>query len=507
MDDLQVEFHTAEEQAAILAAIKAPDKLVRTLLMMDGGGRVSEIRTLKWDRCDFRKRAVTLKTGKQRGKDKHRTIPMSDRLYAAFDELIRERQKKGKPLKGYVFPSPKDETRPIGRSAVNMQLRRLGDEVPQAGKLKPHKLRHTAATNLAANGAETYQIRDFLGHSDSRVTDIYTHADPEHLRVLINASTPKPSFWERWKARFMPRPRSVINLLTVDTDFIVGRDKERRQIQDAVSRGLHVWVAGPVGSGKTHLLDTLTFAKPTLVIDDCAEFKKSMVAALLHICGDKETAGSMLYQTSDPAKLETKISAESLPNIIKAIKVATRPGEYLLKVGHIDHITPTVIRALESLKDHFTLLVTARSISLDKASLVSDFVKIDLQPLSRPDSLKLIYRLIGDLPVADLDAVMTKLYETADGNPRKLRELCERLRREPYINLDTATEVADGYLGRQTEEIDFSIILLFVLGGFVLLRYIGRVTGEKDLQFVGACIMFVVMFARFFFRSQRRRTL
>lgn len=41
--------------------------------------------------------------------------------------------------------------------------------------------------------------------------------------------------------------------------------------------------------------------------------------------------------------------------------------------------------------------------------------------------------LIGNVPVLDLDAVMTKLYETSDSNPRKLRELCDRLRRELFI--------------------------------------------------------------------------
>jgi hypothetical protein len=144
---------------------------------------------------------------------------------------------------------------------------------------------------------------------------------------------------------------------------------------------------------------------------------------------------------------------------------------------------------------------------MEAASFAWSFEKVELKPLGRPESLKMIYRLIGDLRVSDLDAVMTKLYETADGNPRKIRELCDRLRKEPFINLNSATEISDAYLGRQVEEFDFSVILMTILGGFVLLRYIGKETGEKDLQFVGACIMLVMMFARYFFRSAKRRTL
>ncbi|MVM42255.1 tyrosine-type recombinase/integrase [Spirosoma sp. HMF3257] len=463
METLQLEFHTLEEQAAILASIKNEEHRVQALLMMDGGGRVSEIRTVKWEACNFQKKVVTLQTSKQRGEDKKRTIPMSDRLYAAFDDLIKERQKENMPIKGYVFPSPKDPKKPIGRSAINMSLKRLGEKVPQAGKLKPHKLRHTAATNLAANGAKMVEIRDFLGHTDSRVTDIYTHANPEQLRSLINASAPKPTFWEKWKARLFPPKRNIINLLTPDTEFIFGRDRELKQIQGLVSRGISVLITGSIGVGKTHLLQSLNFEQRTLLIDDCSDFKSSLKAAILHICGDKETAASMLFATSDLKSVETKLSTTSLANLVQTLKDLTQQREYLLKIGNIDGITPRIVKVLEELKEHFTIIMTARSVKMEAASFAWNFTRVELKPLGRPDSLKMIYRLIGDLPVRDLDAVMTKLYETADGNPRKIRELCDRLRREPFINMDAATEVADAYLGRQVEEFDFSVILLVIL--------------------------------------------
>lgn len=197
----------------------------------------------------------------------------------------------------------------------------------------------------------------------------------------------------------------------------------------------------------------------------------------------------------------------SLPNLVQTLKDVIQPGEYLLKIGNIDGITPKAIKVLEDLKDHFTIITTARFLKMESASFAWSFEKVELQPLSRPDSLKVIYRLISDCEVADLDAVMIKVYETADGNPRKLRELCERLRREPFINLDTATEIADSYLGRQVQEFDFSLVLMLVLGGFVLLRYYGRETVERDLQFIGACIMLILMVARYFFRATKRKVL
>lgn len=507
MDELQVEFHSAEEQAAILASIDNKEHKVMALLMLDMGSRVTETCHLTWDKFDFRAKTVIIKTSKQRGKEKPRTLPMSDRLYAAFDALISERVKEGKPLKGFVFPSPKHAGKPIGRTTPYMMLKRLQAKSPQVGDVRPHKLRHTAATNAIANGASLVEVRNMLGHSDSRITEIYTHTDPERLRAVINAATPRPSWLMRLKARLFPPRRTLINLLVPDMDFMVGRDKEQKQIQELVSRGISVLITGGIGVGKTHLLQSLNFEKRTLLIDDCSDMKSSIKAAILHICGDKETAAAMLFQTSDLKSVETKLSTTSLANLVQTLKDLTQPNEYLLKIGNIDGITPRNVKVLEELKDHFTMIMTARTVKMEAASFAWNFEKVELKPLARPDSLKMIYRLIGDVPVRDLDAVMTKLYETSDGNPRKLRELCDRLRREPFINIDSAIEVADSYLGRQVEEFDFSVILLVILGGFVLLRYYGRETGEKDLQFIGACIMLIMMFARYFFRSARRRNL
>lgn len=485
----------------MLRAVKEPRHRVIILLMLDAGMRVSEARKRHWEECDFRAKTVKVDTLKKR-KDSVRIIPMSERLYDAFDELLKE----GVSPKGPIFPGSDDGY--LSRSAVNMMLRRLEDKNPAIGQTRPHKLRHTAATMLLANnGGDMNQVRDFLGHEDIRTTGIYTHSELDAMRTAINASAPKPTLLQKWKARLFPKKRSVINLLTSDTDFIFGRDKEQKQIQGLVSRGISVLITGGIGMGKTHLLQSLNFDKPTLLIDDTSDFKMSIKAAILHVVGDKETAAAMLFKTSDLKAVEVKLSTASLPNLVQTLKDATRPGEYILKVGNIDGITPKVVKILEELKDHFTIITTARSVKMEAASFAWNFEKVEVKPLQRPDCLKMIYRLIGDCEVSDLDAVMTKLYETSDGNPRKIRELCDRLRREPFLNIDSATEVADAYLGRQVEEFDFSVILMVVLGGFVILRYYGRETGEKDLQFIGACIMLVMMFARYFFKSTKRRSL
>lgn len=43
----------------------------------------------------------------------------------------------------------------------------------------PHWLRHSAATHALNRGCPPSLVRDSLGHSNIRTTDIYLHSDPK----------------------------------------------------------------------------------------------------------------------------------------------------------------------------------------------------------------------------------------------------------------------------------------------------------------------------------------
>lgn len=52
-----------------------------------------------------------------------------------------------------------------------------------------HDLRHTFATRLAASGQPMRTIQEFLGHADSKTTQIYAHYAPSaHEVEMVNAA-------------------------------------------------------------------------------------------------------------------------------------------------------------------------------------------------------------------------------------------------------------------------------------------------------------------------------
>lgn len=68
--------------------------------------------------------------------------------------------------------------RRVDRQHVTKLLKSLGRKAglgDTAEILHPHMFRHAAATNLAAAGVPTRRIQLFLGHTDSRTTEVYLH--------------------------------------------------------------------------------------------------------------------------------------------------------------------------------------------------------------------------------------------------------------------------------------------------------------------------------------------
>ncbi|WP_170333800.1 tyrosine-type recombinase/integrase [Ruegeria arenilitoris] len=168
-------YLTRQEISQLLAVDCAPHIKLAIWLMLSTAARVTAVLELTWDRVDFERRQINLRTGD--GQRKGRAIvPMTESLYAA---LLNARKAA---LSDYVVEWAGGSVKSIKKG---FKAAAVAAGLPD---VSPHVLRHTAAVHMAEASISMEEIAQFLGHSDSRITaSVYARYSPEHLRKAASA--------------------------------------------------------------------------------------------------------------------------------------------------------------------------------------------------------------------------------------------------------------------------------------------------------------------------------
>jgi integrase len=156
------------------------------------GLRQSELIGLRWRDVDWSaqrirvRNAYTRKEHSARGKSDlstSRSVPMADRVVAALDGWSERSAYTAQ--NELVFAHPQTGN-PLDRSKVTKRFKQACADA-QVKPVRFHDLRHTFATRMAASGVPLRKIQEWLGHADSKTTQIYTHYAPDaHEVQMVN---------------------------------------------------------------------------------------------------------------------------------------------------------------------------------------------------------------------------------------------------------------------------------------------------------------------------------
>ncbi|WP_277756149.1 tyrosine-type recombinase/integrase [Rosenbergiella epipactidis] len=146
------------------------------LLMFLGltGLRLGETRHLRLEDINWSRKTIVLRQTKN---GKTHLVPVCDKAFVLLTEI---RQYLGD--KGWVFPNTAS-TAPVS------EPRRLQKALCTKAGISAytiHELRHTFATRLVETGADIHTVKELLGHSSIKVTEIYLHASPARFFDVIN---------------------------------------------------------------------------------------------------------------------------------------------------------------------------------------------------------------------------------------------------------------------------------------------------------------------------------
>lgn len=121
---------------------------------------------------------------------KERIVPLSAPAREAIGQwLSMRREVADEATDNSLFLSARGKA--VGRRDVARLLDEACERAGISGGTHPHALRHSFATHLMDNGADTRSIQELLGHSDAATTQRYTHVSKERLRAAYSETHPR----------------------------------------------------------------------------------------------------------------------------------------------------------------------------------------------------------------------------------------------------------------------------------------------------------------------------
>ena len=152
-------------------------------LMYAAGLRVSELVSVRQADVDINS-GLVICHGKG---SKERRVPIGKSAIHWLQQYAAMRADYGKPTSPRLFVN---RGKPLTRQFVWAMIKR---HAASAGlkDISPHTLRHSFATHLLQNGADSRSVQALLGHSDISTTQIYTHITDRHLRSAYDKHHPR----------------------------------------------------------------------------------------------------------------------------------------------------------------------------------------------------------------------------------------------------------------------------------------------------------------------------
>jgi integrase len=185
-----VTFATVPEQAPVFFTVADFQKFINcigalwfkevVLFAVLTGMRRGEIVNLRWQDVDLSRRVIFIQSSPtfKTKAGRRRTVPMSDSV------LYLLTSKQGKSRSEFVF-TLNDE--PISDVWVTHLFKKCVRRCKLSNRrLHFHSLRHTFASWLVQKGATLYEVQRLLGHTSSKVTEVYSHLQPEQLHSTVN---------------------------------------------------------------------------------------------------------------------------------------------------------------------------------------------------------------------------------------------------------------------------------------------------------------------------------
>ena len=161
---------TEQEILKLFSMVYNPKHKMQLQLMYYCGMRISEMLNVKKADIDLKEQIIKIVQGKN---SQDRIIPIPKPLLHDLKIYLLE-----------PFMDNEDQLFKTSSRATQGMMERLSKKYGQ--KIHPHMLRHSYATHVLEQTNNLELVRDLLGHSDIKITQIYTHMTTKAKKAGIN---------------------------------------------------------------------------------------------------------------------------------------------------------------------------------------------------------------------------------------------------------------------------------------------------------------------------------
>lgn len=142
------------------------------MLLIDTGARISEILHIEKKNININSNEILLTTTKTK----------QDRIVYFLDDtkkILKNIISLNLDSKYILYNM--DKNREMKYEDVRFYFRKLKEEL-NIKKLHPHMFRHTFATKILESDIDLFSLKQLLGHSNMKTTELYLHASNKHIK-------------------------------------------------------------------------------------------------------------------------------------------------------------------------------------------------------------------------------------------------------------------------------------------------------------------------------------
>lgn len=180
------------------------DRAILSVLIFCGLRR-QELLDLTVEAVNLPDRSLLIQQGKGA---KSRVVYLCEEALSAMREWLAMRQQTACRHQYLFIGETRARLGEVGLRTMLEEIKAIAG-LKDDPRIKPHSIRHAAATRLMRNGADIRSIQTWLGHSQLQTTAVYLHTDEQQCRKIAPLAGFRP---ERTSSEVSPereRPRTA----------------------------------------------------------------------------------------------------------------------------------------------------------------------------------------------------------------------------------------------------------------------------------------------------------